>query len=102
MENANRARSGKNITPENLEPHPKNPLIAGFFRNIGYSEKLGAGVRKMFKYGSIYSGVEPEFVKNNVFRVIQPLDDTYSYDLDARKNSMGGQIGGPWEVLVSS
>ena len=56
----------------------------------------------MFKYGSIYSGVEPEFVKNNVFRVIQPLDDTYSYDLDARKNSMGGQIGGPWEVLVSS
>ena len=26
-----------------------------------------------------------------VFRIIQPLDDTYSYDLDAKKNSMGGQ-----------
>ena len=26
-----------------------------------------------------------------VFRIIQPLDDTYSYNLNARRNSTGGQ-----------
>ena len=38
VENANRARFNGTITLQNLEPFPKNPLIASFFRNIGYSE----------------------------------------------------------------
>lgn len=38
VENANRARFNGTITLRNLEPFPKNPLIASFFRNIGYSE----------------------------------------------------------------
>ncbi len=43
VENANRAvREGK-ITPDNLEPNPKNPIIASFFRNIGRADKLGSG-----------------------------------------------------------
>lgn len=32
VENANRARKDGIITPENLEPYAKNPLIASFFR----------------------------------------------------------------------
>ena len=93
VENANRARFNGPITLRNLEPFPKNPLIASFFRNIGYSEKLGSGARKMFKYGRLYSGVEPEFFEDDVFRIIQPLNENYSFDAELT-NGVGGQKGG--------
>ena len=51
-------------------------------RNIGYSEKLGSGARKMFKYGRLYSGADPEFIEDDVFRIIQPLNENYSYDVE--------------------
>ena len=63
-----------------LEPNPKNPLIASFFRNIGYADQLGSGVRKLFKYSKYYSGKDPLFVEDDVFRIIVPLDDAYSFD----------------------
>ena len=44
VENANRASQYAVITPDNLEPNPKNPIIASFFRNIGYADQLGSGV----------------------------------------------------------
>ena len=80
VENANRSASEGYITEDNLEPNPKNPLIASFFRNIGYADRLGSGVRNLFKYSKYYSGQEPEFIKGDVFRIIVPLDDAYSYD----------------------
>lgn len=84
VENANRARKDGIITPENLEPYAKNPLIASFFRNIGYSDKLGSGVRKLFKYSYKYSGANPEFSEGDVFRITVPLNDEFSWD--AQKN----------------
>ncbi|KAA6341824.1 hypothetical protein EZS27_010397 [termite gut metagenome] len=42
------------ITPENLKPHSKNPVIADFFRQLGWVEELGSGVRKMFHYCPLY------------------------------------------------
>ena len=83
VENANRAVGSGFITPENLEPNPKNPTIASFFRNIGLSDRLGSGVRKIFKYSKIYSGGEPEFIDGDVFRIIVPLDDEYSFDMES-------------------
>ena len=80
VENANRATKEGFITVDNLEPNPKNPIIAAFFRNIGYADQLGSGVRKLFKYCKFYSGKEPEFVEGDVFRIIVPLDDEYSFD----------------------
>ena len=68
------------ITPENMEPNPKNPIIASFFRNIGWSERLGSGVRNIFKYSKYYSGKEPEFIEGDVFRLIVPLNEDYLYD----------------------
>ena len=59
VENANRATKEGFITVDNLEPNPKNPLIASFFRNIGYADQLGSGVRKLFKYSKYYSGKDP-------------------------------------------
>ncbi|WP_455719853.1 RNA-binding domain-containing protein [Agathobacter sp.] len=80
VENANRATKEGFITEDNLEPNPKNPIIAAFFRNIGYADQLGSGVHKLFKYCKYYLGEEPEFVEGDVFRTIVPLDDEYSYD----------------------
>lgn len=69
------------------EPNPKNPIIAAFFRNIGYADQLGSGVRNLFKYSKYYSGKEPQFIDGDVFRIIVPLDETYSYDF-AKTESM--------------
>ena len=107
VENANRARFNGSITLRNLEPFPKNPLIASFFRNIGYSEKLGSGARKMFKYGCLYSGVDPEFIEDDVFRIIQPLNENYSFDSElfvrmAQCSALFPMMQfskAPWEVL---
>ncbi len=74
IENANRASQDAVITPDNMEPSPKNPIIASFFRNIGYADQLGSGVRNLFKYSKFYSGNDPEFIEGDIFRIIVPLD----------------------------
>ena len=79
-ENANRAASDGEITPENLEPNPKNPIIAAFFRNIGLADELGSGVRNLYHYVPRYSGKPPKMIDGDVFRIIVPLDDNYSFD----------------------
>jgi ATP-dependent DNA helicase RecG len=68
------------MTPDNFEPNPKNPIIAAFFRNIGFADELGSGVRKLYKYVIRYSGKDPQLIDGDVFRTIVPLDDEYSYD----------------------
>lgn len=85
VENANRAIKEGIITPDNLEPNPKNPIIAAFFRNIGYADQLGSGVRNLFKYTKFYSGQEPEFIEGDVFKIIVPLNDGYSYDYNEKE-----------------
>ena len=67
-ENANRASWSGEITPENFEPNPKNPIIASFFRNIGLADKLGSGVRNIFKYAKYYQGGHPHFFEQDIFR----------------------------------
>ena len=84
-ENANRAETGGTITPENLEPNPKNPIIAAFFRNIGLADELGSGVRNLYRYVKLYSGKDPELLDGDIFRIIVPLDDSYSFDAGADK-----------------
>lgn len=86
VENANRATGEGYITVNNLEPNPKNPIIASFFRNIGYADQLGSGVRNLFKYSKYYSGQEPEFIEGDVFKIIVPLNDEYSFDFGITKN----------------
>lgn len=80
IENANRAAKEGYITPDNTEPDSKNPIIASFFRNIGYADQLGSGVRNLFKYSKFYSGKDPEFKEGDIFRITVPLDDEFSFD----------------------
>ena len=75
VENANRASKNIVITPDNMEKIPKNPIIASFFRNIGYADQLGSGVRNLFKYSKFYSGNDPEFIEGDIFKIIVPLDE---------------------------
>lgn len=69
VENANRAIQEAVLTPEEMEPNPKNPIIASFFRNIGYADQLGSGVRNLFKYSKNYSGENPKFEEGDIFRI---------------------------------
>jgi ATP-dependent DNA helicase RecG len=85
VENGNRALKCGAITPDDFEPTPKNPVIAAFFRNIGLADELGSGVRNLYKYGRRYSGREPELIDGDVFRIVVPLDDAYSFNADNDK-----------------
>jgi len=64
------------ITPENLDPRPRNPLVAKVFREIHFSDQLGSGMRKLYHDVPLYSGfAKPQFLDGNVFRLIVPLND---------------------------
>ncbi len=80
-ENANRAIKCGMITPETLEPNPKNPVIASFFNQIGYADELGSGTRNLYKYVSRYSGKEPRIIEDDIFKIIIPLNNKYSFDV---------------------
>ena len=67
-ENPSRASRQECITPTNLEPDPKNPIVAAFFRTIGFADELGSGVRKMFKYGRSFAGTDPDLTEGDTFR----------------------------------
>ena len=76
-DNANRSSRQGTITPQNLIPQAKNPIIANFFKEIGRADELGSGVRNLFKYVKIYSGRPPVFQDEDVFTLTIPLDDDY-------------------------
>ncbi len=74
-ENWNRPHNGGLIDPSNFSPFPKNPVIAKFFKEIGRVDELGSGVRNTFKYCGIYAlGAIPEFIEEDVFKAIIPLN----------------------------
>ena len=78
-ENWNKALTFGRLDPKTFTPYPKNPLIAGFFMNINRADRLGSGVRNLFKYTRIYSGGEPVLEEGDVFRTTIPLSrSTYT------------------------
>ena len=85
-ENASRSTGDGIMTQDSMEPNPKNPIIASFFRNIGWSDRLGSGIRNLFKYSKYYSGQEPEFIEGDIFRTVVPLSEEYSVDSQKEKN----------------
>ncbi|MGH4049816.1 MAG: RNA-binding domain-containing protein [Clostridium sp.] len=73
VENSNKSHGNGIIDPENFSPFPKNPTIAKFFKEIGWVDELGSGVRNIYKYNKIYSGAEPTFIEGDIFKTIIPL-----------------------------
>lgn len=73
-ENWNKPNCKGNIDPANFSPYPKNPIIAGFFKEIGWVDELGSGVRNSFKYCELYNAdTTPIFIENDVFKAIIPI-----------------------------
>ena len=56
-----------------FSPYAKNPPIADFFREIGWADELGSGMRNTFKYTSLYSGGTPSFEEGDTFVTTVPL-----------------------------
>lgn len=80
VENACRASMYGELTPEHLLPVSKNPVIASFFNQIGNADELGSGTRNLFKYTKIYSGQNPVMLEGDIFQIMVPLDNSYSFD----------------------
>lgn len=87
-ENASKARVIGFMDLNNYSPYPKNPKIAGFFKEIGLADELGSGIKKIVKYTKIYSGGIPEFREDEVFSAKIPLvktDDIGNEDISSQK-----------------
>ena len=73
-ENWNKPRCIGNIDPANFSPFPKNPIIANVFKEIGWVDELGSGVRNTFKYCELYNAeTKPIFMENDVFKAEIPI-----------------------------
>ena len=89
-DNANRATAHGIITPENVRPVSKNPIIAAFFKEIGRADELGSGTRNLYHYTRLYSGTDPIIDEEDAFSVTVPLNDDYSPEVG--KGSRGNDI----------
>ena len=69
-ENSNKPHGFGIINPADFSPFPKNPVIGKFFRQIGWADELGSGMRKLLKYGETYGGTDPEMIEGDIFRII--------------------------------
>ena len=69
-ENSNKPNGFGVINPADFSPFPKNPVIGKFFRQIGWADELGSGMRKMMRYGKAYGGADPEMIEGDVFRIV--------------------------------
>lgn len=74
-ENANITKKIGKINLNSYQPYSKNPKIAKVFREIGFADELGSGVKNMYKYTKIYSGGEPELREDDIFRAYIPIID---------------------------
>lgn len=98
-ENSSKPHGFGALNPDTFTPFPKNPVIAGFFQQIGWADELGSGMRKMMKYGNAYGGSDPELVEGDIFRMsvkVPEFDNagTGRTEDDKRGGSIGGSMGG--------
>ena len=69
-------------------------MLANFFVNIGYADSLGSGVRNLYKYTKIYSGGEPDFEEEDVFKLTVPLKErNESERVDDNGTKTGTKVG---------
>ena len=79
------------VTPENVRPRAKNPIIAGFFREIGRADRLGSGVRNLYKYSKDYGGADPVFIEGNNFVISVSLKKLDSIRFPFEKQPIGDE-----------
>ena len=68
-----------------FEPFPKNPPISKVFREIGYADELGSGMRNTNKYTKLYTGRTPIFIEDTIFEIIIPMDSVANLQVGPEK-----------------
>jgi ATP-dependent DNA helicase RecG len=58
------------------------------------ADELGSGVRRLHYYVPRYSGKEPELIDGDVFRIVVPLDEGYSYDAGTASKQLVNNLKG--------
>ena len=93
VENGNRAHGIGTLNLQTFKPFPKNPPISKVFREIGFADELGSGMRNSYKYTKLYSGAEPEFIEGDVFEIIIPLTTGAMTKVGPMTSPVGVQAG---------
>lgn len=76
FENPNRTFHQGAIDPDAFTPRTKNPTLANFFKETGFMDQLGSGIRKVTRYvGAYANGKQAQFIEGDMFRTIIPLDE---------------------------
>lgn len=89
-ENASRTYHSGPLDPNRFTPYPKNPSIANVFREIGFMDRLGSGVRRITQYQPAYTPGRPaQFIEGDIFRTIVPIP-VYR-DFDAERRALRGE-----------
>ncbi len=73
IENSNLPHELGALDLHKFKPFPKNPPISKVFREIGLADELGSGMRNTYKFTQLYSGKDPLFVEENIFKTTIPL-----------------------------
>lgn len=84
-ENGNKPHGIGQIDIDNFVPYPKNPVIARVFKEIGWAEELGSGIRNIKKYCKIYSNSKPVFIEGDVFKTVIDVKEIDKIYLDIKK-----------------
>ncbi len=94
IENANRPYNWGLLTPNNFRPYPKNPTIAAFFKQLGWVEELGYGVRNIYKYCPLLvEGALPIIEEKDLFKVtIQYEEGDGANDTIIRNDSVNDKV----------
>lgn len=74
-ENSNLPHGHGELHLNKFEPFPKNPPISKLFREIGYADELGSGMRNTNKYTKLYSGGTPIFEEGDIFKITIPIEN---------------------------
>jgi len=69
FKNANIPHTYGELKPSNFTPYPKNPSIAKVFREIGFADELGSGIKNLYKYSKAYGGSDPLIKEGEIFKI---------------------------------
>lgn len=74
-ENSNLPHGHGELKLDKFSAFPKNPAISKIFREVGYADELGSGMRNTNKYTQLYSRGKPIFIEDNIFRIEIPINN---------------------------
>jgi len=87
------------LIPAKFELFSKNSHIAQIFSQMGWSEELGTGIRKVYKYAKAFSGCDKiEFIEQDLFITRVPLD-THFFDSIKDMDELNGELNDT-QILV--